>query len=201
MREVAALAAVLAGAILVTPRPSFGTYENARSVGRSCASCHSSTKPGPDDLNETGRYFLVERKLPGAELPGLQEAPPAGVPGGPPRAADPVGPAPVATTNEASPGAEIYERACAVCHGAEGEGTAVAKPLTGALEHGAEVSDVATAVRTGVTGTSMFAFEELLTAAEIEAVASHVVSLRDHRESPASSSTPPRGTTVRKEDP
>ncbi len=184
MRDAAAVlasAAVLGGALLALPRPSAATYENARGVGRSCATCHASTHPGTGDLNETGRYFLVERKLPESELPGLESAAPPGAAGGPPRTAASDAPASGERAPAMTGGAELYERTCAVCHGPEGEGTGAAKPLTGPLDHGEQATDVATVVRGGVTGTSMFAFEGLLTTAEIEAVSAYVLTLRERR--------------------
>ena len=82
MRESAAVgvaSAVVVGVVLfAAARPSTATYENARAVGRACASCHSSTHPGPNDLNETGRYFLVQRELPEPALAGLQVSAPPG---------------------------------------------------------------------------------------------------------------------------
>ena len=66
---------------------------------------------------------------------------------------------------------------CAPCHGARGEGTDKAKSLrTPASARGA--TEVGKVIREGIAGTTMFAFGEVLSAAEIETLARHVGELR-----------------------
>jgi len=166
-----ALAAVLVG----SPRAGEATYANARAAGRRCATCHGTTHPSVEDLNDVGRYYMVERRLPPPDLPGLEDAPPAGAAGGPPAAPVAAGaPAP-----DGASGAAVFERTCAVCHGEDGDGTPRAKSLLDPLEHGSQPAQIEQVIRKGLSGTPMFAFEGLLSDAEIAAVAAHVAALTD----------------------
>ena len=160
--EAAALlgAVALAGcALLLLARPSVATYEYARSVGKRCSTCHDSKRPHATNLNAAGRYFMANGVLPGASGPG------AGEPGaiGRPRPA----------TGEA-----IFAGSCAICHGANGEGTPRGRALRGDKVRARTTTEIAAVVRKGVKGTSMFPYEDLLTEEEIQAVARHVAALK-----------------------
>ena len=73
-RVAVCCAAALALAGLATAHRADASYAHARTVGKRCSTCHTGTRPAPDNLNDTGRYFLEHRTLSGA--PG-----PAGMPG------------------------------------------------------------------------------------------------------------------------
>ena len=82
-----------------------------------------------------------------------------------------------ARARSALPAAAVFERNCAPCHGAAGEGTPKARPLSPA-QKAASPAQIEAAVRNGIPGTGMFGFGAVLTAAEIRAVTSHVQTLR-----------------------
>ena len=131
-----------------------GTYEHARALGKRCATCHDSVHPDVENLNSTGRFFLVNRRLPGdgerTATPGqLQES-----------------------------GAAIYKRACAACHGPDGTGTALGPTLLGPLKHGATPEALIATVRNGVPGTAMVAFKGALSDEQIERSVEHLLALR-----------------------
>jgi mono/diheme cytochrome c family protein len=162
------LAAIVGGALV-----SARTYEHARALGTRCSTCHTSTRPHVSNLNAAGRHFLKHRTLdgyvpqaprsastrPDAQAPSADQRKPAG-------------------QDPASPGVAVFQRTCAVCHGDKGQGTALAKPLTGLPQHARTEAEIAAVVRDGIKGTSMAAFRETLTAKEIASVARYVASLR-----------------------
>jgi len=144
-------------ALLLTPFAGLagGTYEHARATGKRCATCHDSVRPDVTNLNTTGRFFLVNRRLP--------------------REGESTAPAPGQTRES---GAAVYDRACATCHGPEGKGTALATSLMGTLEHGDTRDALRTIVRDGVPGTAMVAFAGILSDDQIDRVVQHLIALR-----------------------
>jgi cytochrome c553 len=151
------LAAVCTLALMLLPPAGLagGTYEHARAVGKRCATCHDSVHPDANNLNATGRFFLVNRRLP---REGERMAP--------------------ATGKEPESGAALYKRVCATCHGAEGNGTALAPALTGALKHGDTAEALRKVVREGVPATAMAAFKGILSEEQIERTVEHMLALR-----------------------
>lgn len=132
-----------------------GTYEHARAVGKRCATCHDSVRPDASNLNATGRFFLVNRRLP--------------------REGEPTNAAMVAPQDD---GAAIYRRTCATCHGPLGEGTTLAPALVGSLKHGDAAGQLRELVSRGVPGTTMVAFSRMLSAEQIDSVVEHILELR-----------------------
>jgi len=132
-----------------------GTYEHARALGKRCATCHDSVHPDIENLNSTGRFFLVNRRLPGD---GERS--------------------PAAPRQLQESGAAIYKRACATCHGADGSGTALGPNLLGTLESGATPEALIAIVRNGVPGTAMVAFKGTLSDEQIERSVEHLLALR-----------------------
>ncbi len=107
-RVAVACAAALALAGLAVAHRADASYAHARAVGKRCSTCHTGTRPAPDNLNDTGRYFLEHRTLSGAPgpagMPGPLAAPaPAPVPPGAPPAARPGRAALAAFIVESSP--------------------------------------------------------------------------------------------------
>lgn len=132
-----------------------GTYEHARALGTRCATCHDSVHPDVENLNATGRFFLVNRRLPrdGESTTAM-------------------------SAQEQESGAAIYKRACATCHGPDGKGTALAPSLLGALKHGTTPEALRTIVRNGIPGTAMIAFKGTLSDEQIERSVEHMLALR-----------------------
>jgi len=131
------------------------TYEHARALGKRCATCHDSVHPGAENLNSTGRFFQVNRRLPGD--------------GGRP---------PAAPGQLQESGAAIYKRACATCHGPDGSGTALGPNLLGTLKSEATPEALIAIVRNGVPGTAMVAFKGTLSDEQIERSVEHLLALR-----------------------
>lgn len=148
------------------------TYELARAEGTRCATCHVSVRPHAGTLNEVGRYYQQRRSLQGA--PGR-----ASHPWGPGRTDEPgvAGRFPPRSRT----GAQVYAEACAACHGEKGEGTSLAQPFPGYVPGGPETTALVERIRKGVEGTAMVGFGDVLTDAELAAVADHVVSLMKAR--------------------
>jgi alcohol dehydrogenase (cytochrome c) len=69
-------------------------------------------------------------------------------------------------------GAEIYASVCQTCHGPQGEGGQLGKPLEGPLA----IEDIMATARSGVAGTSMPPFGNAYSVEELHDVASHIVS-------------------------
>lgn len=149
---------IWAGVLIALPLTGLagGTYEHARATGKRCATCHTSVRPDADNLNETGRFFQINRRLPG-ERESTSAAPPA---------------------VQEEDGAAIYRRVCAACHGPEGKGTAIAPSLVGDLAQGDSAVRLRDVVLRGVPGTTMAAFEGILSADHIELVVEHVLAIR-----------------------
>jgi cytochrome c6 len=141
-----------------------GTYEHARRLGKRCSTCHDSTKPHLANLNDAGRYFLEHRTLDGYK-PG-----PSASSGGQP-----------AGGAGSDPGLAVYTRACAVCHGPEGRGTALAAPLTGERNHARTEAEAVGVITNGIDGTAMTSFKSALSEREIRDVARYVMSLMPRR--------------------
>jgi mono/diheme cytochrome c family protein len=165
-----ALAAIVYGTLV-----SARTYEHARALGTRCSTCHTSTRPHVSNLNAAGQYFLKHRTLDGYVPEAQPRRPPSTGPDAQARSAEQRKPA---GQDPASPGVAVFQRTCAVCHGDKGQGTALAKPLTGPPQHARTEAEIAALVRDGIKGTSMAAFRETLTAKEIASVARYVASLR-----------------------
>ena len=140
---------------------SAGTYEYARQVGKRCSTCHDSTRPHVANLNSAGRYFLEHRTLDGYK-PAAAAA----------RPSKPV----------SDPGLAIYDRACVVCHGPAGKGTALAAPLTAERKHARTEAEAMAVITDGIEGTAMAAFKGALSEEEIRDVARYVMSLRSRRD-------------------
>lgn len=135
------------------------TYEHARAVGKRCIVCHDTKKPSLDDLNAAAKYYLANGTLEGYKTAGEAKARKL----------------PVASKMS---GQAIYQKACAGCHGAAGQGASVGKPITGTLMHGNRPEQVAAVVRDGIKDTMMIAFKSQLTEQEIQTVAKQVLSLQ-----------------------
>lgn len=150
MTRVAAWGAAL---LLALPRPVAARYEHARALGTRCSTCHTTHHPGADNLNAAGRYFLANRTLAGWK------------PGASPRAQGAL----------AAPA--LFARSCAPCHGAGGEGTAQALPLSPARQ-ARTAAEIEAVIQKGIAGTTMTGFGAVLRAEQIRALAAHVQSLR-----------------------
>ena len=157
-RRMIVMLGAWAAALIALPLTGLagGTYEHARATGRRCATCHISVRPDAGNLNETGRVFEINRRLP-QEDDRTSAA------------------APAATKEDA---AAIYKRVCAACHGLGGQGTPIAPSLAGDLAHGDSAGRLRDVVRTGVPGTTMAAFDGILSADQIELVVEHVLAIR-----------------------
>ena len=134
--------------------PCGATYETARAVGKRCSACHDSKRPDVTNLNASGRYYMVHRRLKATTAPGAPER-----------------------RNMPSSGRAVFSRNCTPCHGPAGEGTSKAKTLLGRKERANTQAEIAALVRRWIDGTSMFPFEGLLSDTEIQAVARYVASL------------------------
>lgn len=153
--SVIAAASLLALVLVPFAGLAGGTYEHARAVGKRCSTCHDSVHPDVKNLNATGRFFLVNRRLP---RDGENTA--------------------LATGQEQASGAGLYTRLCATCHGPEGNGTTLAPALTGALKHGDSAEALRKVVREGVPATAMIAFKGILSDEQIERTVEHLLALR-----------------------
>ena len=144
---------------------SAGKYEYARQVGKRCSTCHESKRPHVANLNAAGRYFLEHRTLegykPAAPAPQTSRRAPEGSP--------------------SDPGLAVYNRACVVCHGPTGQGTALAGPLTAERKHARTEAEAVAVIADGIDGTAMAAFKGALTEREIRDVANYVMSLAPRR--------------------
>ena len=75
-------------------------------------------------------------------------------------------------------GAQVFAERCASCHTADGRGQ-VGPNLTDRVQlHGASRMDILNTISNGVTGTAMIAWSQQLSAAEVNAVAAFVITLR-----------------------
>lgn len=142
--------------------PSARTYEHARLLGKRCSACHDSKKPHLANLNGAGRYFLTHRTLDGY-------TPAAG------RVAQ------RGAASSASLGRSVFSRSCSVCHGADGQGTALAKALIGSCQHARTEAAAIQVIRNGIKGTTMAPFGTALKDEEIRAVAKYVMTLKAPR--------------------
>lgn len=76
-------------------------------------------------------------------------------------------------------GRAVFNRACVTCHGKEGAGTPMARPLDQrGGTYGDSPEQIADVVRNGIKGTQMRAFKGNLKDGQIRAVAAYVASLR-----------------------
>ncbi len=149
MRRLLAVGLALAGLTLARPQRGEARYEYARQVGKRCSACHAGGHPDVTNLKPAGLSFMARGTLEGARA----------------------GAAPAADA------AALFEHNCAPCHGPRGRGSDKAKSLlTPAKARGA--AEVEKVIREGLAGTSMFAFGEVLSVAEIETLARHVRDLR-----------------------
>ncbi|MCA1560576.1 MAG: cytochrome c [Acidobacteria bacterium] len=142
---------------------SAGTYEHARLVGKRCSTCHDSKMPHLANLNAAGRYFLTRRTLDGY-TPATGRVAQRGK-----------------TPSNASLGRAVFTRSCSVCHGADGQGTALAKALTGPRQHAPTEAAAIQVIRNGIKGTTMAPFGMALKDEEIRAVAKYVMTLKAPR--------------------
>ena len=143
--------------------PSARTYEHARLVGKRCSACHDSKKPHLANLNDAGRYFLTHRTLDGY-TPATGRVTQRGA------------------SSNASLGRSVFTRSCSVCHGADGQGTALAKALTGPRQHARTEAAAIQVIRNGIKGTTMAPFGTALKDEEIRAVARYVMTLKASRQ-------------------
>lgn len=146
-----------------TAVPLARTYEHARLVGKRCSTCHDSKKPHLANLNAAGRYFLTRRTLDGY-------TPAAGRVAHGGRA-----------QSSASLGRAVFTRSCSVCHGADGQGTALAKALTGPRQYAHTEATAIQVIRNGIKGTTMAPFGAALKDDELRAVARYVMTLKARR--------------------
>ena len=71
--------------------------------------------------------------------------------------------------------ARLYQERCAMCHGEAGDALIPNQNFVdGQWQHGSSMKEVAEVIRSGVPGTMMTPFKDLLTAAETEALARYV---------------------------
>lgn len=146
---------VVAPALLLgLPRPSAARYEYARALGARCSTCHESHHPDVQNLNPAGRYYLAHGTLDGWRG----------------------GTAPAAAAPRS--GQPLFARNCAPCHGARGEGTAKARPLS-PPQRARSQAEIETLLRDGIAGTAMFGFQEVLSTEQIRALAAYVQTLRE----------------------
>ena len=157
-------AAAVATMVMVGQVLLAGTYEHARQTGKRCSTCHTSKAPHVTNLNDAGRYFLQHRTLEGFTPP------PAGQ-----RTVDKTQAARAAALR---PGLAVYNRACVLCHGPGGKGTALAMPLTGERKHARTEALAVTVITGGIDGTAMMAFQGVLSEREIRDVARYVMTLK-----------------------
>jgi mono/diheme cytochrome c family protein len=155
------IAAVTAAGLAGGEAASARTYEHARQTGKRCSTCHTSKAPNVTNLNPAGRYFLEHRTLEGFAAGG--------------RAAKPPGAAPSAALRQ---GLAVYERACVMCHGARGKGTALAMPLTGDRKHATTDALAIEVITEGIAGTAMMPFKGVLSEREIREVARYIMTMK-----------------------
>jgi cytochrome c553 len=158
-RAIVPCIVVLALAALWSARPAARTYENARAVGKRCSTCHDSKHPHLANLNAAGRYYLTHRTLDGYK-PSANRSTPS------------------PTGRDANPGRAVFEKSCAVCHGGRGEGTSLAKALTGPRKYATTESAAVEVIRNGIKGTPMAPFAGALSDREIRDVARYVMTLK-----------------------
>ena len=163
MRRGSWRVALAAAAVLLAWVPTTSArYEYAREQGVRCSSCHDTHHPGAENLNAAGRYYFVHKTLAGWNAAASQA---------------PAAPRPEARPARKPSAQPLFARNCAPCHGAKGEGTAKARPLSPPQRAKTE-AEIEKVVRDGIEGSGMFAFGELLTAEQIRALGEHVRSLR-----------------------
>lgn len=188
------LSVAVAATCAATTPTGARTYEHARAVGARCSTCHDTHRPGIENLNARGRWFMRHRTLDGfspekaaaEERRDTQARPPADKPAERPQeaaqkpaAAEPSRRAQASATSTAlETGTKVFERACQVCHGTRGTGTRMARPLDQSGFYADTVEQIAEIVRDGISGTTMQPFKGRLTEDEILAVAQYVDSLR-----------------------
>lgn len=108
----------------------------------------------------------------------------------------------VAKAQDAAPdGAKVFTNNCAPCHGAKGMGDGPAaavldpKPrnfVSGTFEHGKDAASIVKTATTGVKGSAMPPFKDVLKPEEITAVAAYVESLeKDAKDLPATGAATP----------
>lgn len=173
MKRLLAVGPLLAGLALVSPKSGDARYEYARQVGKRCSACHLGGHPDVTNLKPAGLHFMARGTLEGiaaeakARTHGSADA----------SAGRSSRPASAARASAADTGGELFAQNCAPCHGARGEGTDKAKSLSPPAR-APGVTEVEKVIREGIAGTTMFAFGEVLSAAEIETLAKHVEELR-----------------------
>lgn len=174
----------LSVAVTATWAATVGTgarsYEHARAVGARCSTCHDTHKPGIENLNARGRWFMRHRTLEGfsPEKAAAQERANARAE---PAARTPAGGQqhnPAGTSADLEKGRKVFERVCQACHGARGEGTRMGRPLNQGAFDAEAVGRIAGIIRDGIRGTTMQAYKGRLKEDEIAAVSAYVASLR-----------------------
>ena len=77
--------------------------------------------------------------------------------------------APLVVAGDAARGAELYTAQCAACHGSEGQGGPVAKEALNSPDYLAAHSDeeIRQAIASGIPGTAMSAYGDILTLDDI----------------------------------
>jgi len=153
MKRLLAVALLLVALTLVRPPRGEARYEYARQVGKRCSACHVGGHPDVTNLNPAGLHFMARGTL-------------AAV------AADPK-----KRASAGDAGGELFAQNCAPCHGTRGQGTDKAKSLSPPAR-APSATEIEKVIREGIAGTTMFAFGEVLSAAEIETLARHVEELR-----------------------
>jgi mono/diheme cytochrome c family protein len=178
MKRLLAVGLLLAGLALVHPKHGDARYEYARQVGKRCSACHVGGRPDVTNLKPAGLHFMARGTLEGIAADAkARTGRPADASQGAGRSPGSVSPASAARPSAAGAGAALFEQNCAPCHGARGAGTDKAKSLV-PPERARSAAEVETVIRGGIAGTTMFAFGEVLSAAEIETLARHVEELR-----------------------
>jgi cytochrome c oxidase cbb3-type subunit 3 len=75
-------------------------------------------------------------------------------------------------------GAKIYATSCAVCHAADGGGTVGPNLVDEYWIHGGDIKDVFATIKYGVPDKGMIPWQDQLSPAKMQAVASYILSLQ-----------------------
>jgi len=126
--------------------------EYAKRTGESCGTCHVNSGGGGPRTLRGALWAIRGRPDEVPEIPGFQLAP------------------------RVTEGLELYDIACAGCHGSKGEGL-FAIELAGT---GISRPAIRSFILRGIPGTDMPAFEDKLSAEQIEILSNFVTELSDN---------------------
>jgi len=153
---IAAVAVIFTAGFLFIAQPAIAFPEYAQRTNESCSTCH--VNPGGGGPRTMRGLIWAARGKPDAvpELPGVLLAP--GV----------------------SDGAELYQIACASCHGVHGEGMLG----TRLLEGGVNAAKVRSNIQRGRLTSGMPAFADDLTPDQLEALTAYVFAMESGKADP-----------------